>query len=167
MNNLKEYFENKEKLDLDLNFHISKGNISKADFAKNLVKAHIEKAKHNLDLTNILKDKQGFNDWIVISFYYALYHASLALLANKGFLSKNHTATLLFLIKNYSFNYEEIRLIEDLSITKSDVEFYVDLKKERHNASYSTNILFSDEKMKELKIKTIDFLNKCEAILEK
>ena len=145
MNNLKEYFENKEKLDLDLNFHISKRNISKADFAKNLVKAHIEKAKHNLDLTNILKDKQGFNDWIVIGLYYTLYHASLALLANKGFLSKNHTATLLFLIKNYSFNYEEIKLIEDLSITKSDAEFYTDLKKERHDASYSTNILFSDD----------------------
>lgn len=167
MNNLKEYFENKEKLDLELNFHISKGNISKADFAKKLVKAHIKKAKHNLELTNILKDKQGFNDWIVISIYYTLYHASLSLLANKGFLSKNNTATLLFLIKNYSFNYEEIKLVEDLSIKKSDAEFYADLKKERHDARYSTNILFSNEKMNELKIKTIDFLNKCEAILEK
>ncbi len=71
------------------------------------------------------------------------------------------------ILLNYSFNYEEIKLIEDLSITKSDAEFYADLKKERYGASYSTNILFSDEKIRELKIKTINFLNKCEAILEK
>ncbi|HLC31057.1 MAG TPA: DNA-binding protein [Candidatus Nanoarchaeia archaeon] len=167
MTNIKEYFENKEKLEVDLLFHITKGNLSKEEFAKNLVKAHIEKAKHNLDLTAILKDKPGFNDWIVIGLYYALYHASLALVANKGYISKNHTATWLFVIKNYSFNYEELRLIEELSITKSDAEFYTTLKKERHDASYSTDILFSNEKMNEFKSKTIDFLNKCEAILEK
>lgn len=163
MKKIKEYFEDKMKLDLEIKFHLAKKNLIKAEHAKQLVAAHLDKAKHNLSFVDSLKSE--FNDWKVIGLYYSLYHSSLALLANKGFISKNHNATLLFLIKNYSLSYDEIELIDQLSITKDDAEFYAGLKKERHDASYATSALFSDNRVEELKSKTISLINKIRAIL--
>lgn len=160
---IKEYFEDKNKLDKDIKFHISKKNLINFDGAEKLVVAHLDKVKHNLSFVESLSKE--FNDWKIIGFYYALYHASLALLANKGFVSKNHTATLLFLIKYYSFDSKEIELIEELAITKDDAEFYSNLKQDRHDASYSTSILFSDDRVNKLKSATIALINKMEAML--
>jgi uncharacterized protein (UPF0332 family) len=167
MNKIKDYFENEKFLDKEISFHESKGNLTKSKHAISLVKAHLDKSKHNLGLVDLLIKNKGYNDWVIVSLYYSLYHACLALLAKKGYTSKNHVATLLFLIKNYSsFSYEEIEVLEELSINKSDAEFYTDLKQERHQASYSTNSLFSEEKVKDLRKKTISFINKSEALLE-
>lgn len=167
MKKIKDYFKDEVLLDNELEFHLRKGNVTKFIGAKDLVKAHLEKSKHNLGLVNLLIENGKYNDWIIVSLYYALYHSCLALLANKGYSSKNHTATLLFLIKNYSdFSCEEVEMIEELSISKSDAEFYTDLKQERHNASYSTKNIFTKDKVTELRKKTISFINKVEAILE-
>jgi uncharacterized protein (UPF0332 family) len=97
--------------------------------------------------------------------YYALYHCALALVANKGYKSKNHTATLLLLIKYYSLTQEEIEFIDELSINKEDTEFYATLKKERHSASYSTTHFFEDEKIKEYRVRVNNFLQKTIDIL--
>ena len=102
MTKIKEYFKNPELLESHLGFHLEKQNIIYEESAKNLIKAHLEKAKHNLRTSDLLIANKDYNDWVVISLYYALYHSCLALLAKKGYSSKNHTATLLFLIKNYS-----------------------------------------------------------------
>ncbi|MBS3087291.1 HEPN domain-containing protein [Candidatus Pacearchaeota archaeon] len=167
MRKIKEYFANKKLLDQEIKFYENKGNLTKSKYSLGLVNAHLEKSKHNLGLVDLLIKNKNYNDWVIVGLYYALYHSCLALLANKGYTSKNHLATLLFLIKNYSnFSYEEIEMLEELSINKSDAEFYTDLKQERHQASYSTNSLFNEGKTIEVRKKTISFINKVEAILE-
>lgn len=168
MTKIKEYFKNPELLESHLGFHLEKQNIIYEESAKNLIKAHLEKAKHNLRTSDLLIANKDYNDWVVISLYYALYHSCLALLAKKGYSSKNHTATLLFLIKNYSdISKEEIEMIEKTHLTKSDAEFYTSLKQERHDASYSTTSIFTPELISDLRKRTIAFINKVETILGK
>ena len=168
MRKIKDYFQNKDLLKEELEFHISKGNLVEEKAAKNLVIAHIEKAKHNLRASDLLLANKDYSDWVVISLYYALYHSCLALLAKKGYFSKNHTATLLFIMENYSnISKEEIEMIDETLLTKSDAEFYTSLKQERHDASYVTNAIFEKDKIDLLRKNTISFINKVETILEK
>ena len=100
-------------------------------------------------------------DWCVVGLYYAVYHASLALLSRKGFSSKDHGATPCFLIKNFSeFSRDDISLIDDLQIKRDEVEFYSGLKEERRKASYSTNLLFNKKDIEEFREQSISLINK-------
>lgn len=162
--NISYYFNNPEDLDKQYAFFITKKQLLKKDNTFNLINAHIVKAEHNLKMLTLLTDE--FNDWKIISLYYAVYHSCLALLAKKGYVSKNHTATLLFLLKNYSqINKSDLILISELQIKEEDAKFYTELKKERHNVSYATNLFFDKEQIVVLKNKTIKFLNKVKEIL--
>lgn len=168
MRKIRDYFQDKELLKEELEFHISKGNLLEEKSAKGLVLAHLEKAKHNLRASDLLLINKDYSDWVVISLYYALYHSCLALLSKKGYSSKNHTATLLFILENYSnISKEEIEMIDETLLTKSDAEFYTSLKQERHDASYVTNVLFEKDKLDLLRKRTISFINKVEVMLEK
>lgn len=159
------YFNNEKLLDDKIEFLISKKQLIKIEFNEKLISAHLDKSKHNLQFFNKNKDDSNFNDWLIVTLYYALYHGALALLIKKGYTSKNHTATLLFLIKNYSISIDEINLLNELLINKKDAQLYTDLKFERHNASYSTNIIFSKEKIKYYRNRVIEFIQKVEDII--
>ncbi len=163
--NIKYYLENKEKLNKKYKFFIEKKQLIKIKENKNLILAHIKKAEHNLKLISKLDSE--FNDWKIISLYYCLYHSSLALLINKGYISKNHNATLIFLIINYTqINNDEIKLINELQLKEEDAKFYSTLKNERENANYSSNIIFDNDTIIHLKKRTIEFLNKVKIILK-
>lgn len=81
-------------------------------------------------------------------------------------MSKNHYGTILLLIKEYSFDKDDIELIEELSISQDDAKFYTSLKKDRHNASYSTFTLFNKEMIENYERKVVDFIVKVEEIIE-
>jgi len=164
---LSEYFKDKKLLNNRIKFYISKNQLVKIDENKELVLSYLEKAKHNLEFFDLNKAREKFNDWLIVTLYYSLYHCALALVAKKNFSSKNHTATLLFLIKKYSIKQEEAELIQELSISKDDAELYTNLKRDRHNASYSTETLFTKEKIEEYRFKVIDFMQKTEEIISK
>ncbi len=51
-------------------------------------RAHIAKAKHNLDAI-IVFHETGFSDWSASAAFYAAYHRLLAILAKHGFESRN------------------------------------------------------------------------------
>ena len=76
-----------------------------------LVMAHLEKAKHNMEFFSKNKDDSKYNDRLIVVLYYSLYHAALALVVNRAHSSKNHTATLLFLIKYYGITKEDAHLL--------------------------------------------------------
>jgi len=161
---INKYFKNKELLEKDYSFYLKNHQIISKECSENLISAHIHKAEHNLKLLEQLSSE--FNDWKIVSIYYSLYHACLALVANKNFVSKNHTATLIFLIKHYSeLNKTELKLISELQIKEQDAIFYTELKNSRHNASYSTNLFFNDNDIVEFKNKTIIFLTKVKEII--
>lgn len=161
-----DFFKDKDLLNKRINFYLKRNQLSSINKNLELVEAYLAKAKHNLEFFTINKDRIKFNDWLVVTLYYVLYHCALALVAKKNFVSRNHTATLLFLIKEYSINLEEAELINDLSISKDDAELYTNLKFDRHHASYATKILFSEDKIEEYRFKVVEFLQKTEEIIK-
>jgi len=162
---LEKYFANKQFLDEAIKKYEHKKLVRTIMFKEALMNAHIDKAIHNLKYVNYLRKENQFIDWQIVGLYYAIYHAASALIAKKGYASKNHDATLLLVIKYYTqITAEEIKLINNLYINKEDAEFYTGLKEERKKASYSTGIIFSKIQVEELRTKTIQLVNKIRQI---
>jgi uncharacterized protein (UPF0332 family) len=160
-------FSDKNYLEKELNFFTSKKHIKIIKENKELVQSHIKKARHNLEFYKLNKQHNKFNDWLIVALYYALYHSALALITNKNFSSKNHYATILILIKEYSITRDEAKLLDELSINKEDAELYTNLKDDRHDASYATNIKFTKETVTDYETKVLDFINKTEELTQK
>jgi uncharacterized protein (UPF0332 family) len=91
----------------------------------------------------------------------------LTLITNKNYSSKNHYATILILIKEYSITKDEAKLLNELSINKEDAELYTNLKDDRHDASYATDIKFSPEIIADYENKALGFINKAEELILK
>ena len=144
---------------------MNKKQIRKIEDNKELVKSHIKKARHNLEFFKLNEKQNRFNDWLIVILYYSLYHCALALITNKNYSSKNHYATILILINEYSITKDEAKLLDDLSINKDDAELYTNLKADRHDASYATMIRFNQETIIDYESKVLDFINKAEEII--
>lgn len=96
-----------------------------------------------------------------------MYHSFLALVENKGYSSKNHNATIVFVLKNYiDFDTEELKLFDHLKISGDDAKFYANLKEKRTKASYSTNIDFNNYDIEQLIKKVKLLLLKINNIIE-
>jgi len=163
--NIDKLFSDEEYLTKEINFFITKKQIKNIKENKELVNSHLKKARHNLEFFKLNRKYDKFNDWLIVTLYYSLYHCALALITNKNYSSKNHYATILILIKEYSITKEEAKLLDELSLNKEDAELYTNLKEDRHNASYSTKIKFNQEIIKDYEDKVLDFINKTEGII--
>jgi uncharacterized protein (UPF0332 family) len=164
---LDSLLKNKDKLDKKIQSYINRKSLSKVPIDKAEISGHLEKARHNL---SFVKDniELGYIDWAISGGYYAVYHATLALILAKGYSSKNHDATLCVAIKEYygeGIFEEDITLINYFFLTYQDLLFYIDSKEMRHNASYSTKLVFDRVEVEELRKKAINYINKVEAIL--
>ena len=159
-------FSDKEYLEKEINFFITKKQIKNISNNPELAKSHIKKARHNMEFYKLNKEHTKFNDWLIVTLYYSLYHCALALITNRNYSSKNHYATILLLIKEYSITIDEAKLLNELSINKEDAELYTNLKGDRHNASYATNIKFSRETIKDYENRVLDFVNKTEELMQ-
>lgn len=134
-----------------------------------LVQGHIDKADHNLKFVKSTLELKEFNDWAIVSAYYAIYHASLALCALRGYTTKDHSATLLILIKEFYkklLTKEEIETIGKSSIEKEEVLYYVEARAKRSKASYSTEKIFDKNEAETLRLKAINFVNKVKNITD-
>jgi len=110
-----------------------------------------------------------FNDWAIVSAYYSIYHASLALCALRGYSTKDHLATLLILIKEFyqkGLNKEQIETIRDTTIEKEEVLYYVEAKTKRTKARYSTERIFDEKEAENLRQTAIGFVNKVKEIVD-
>jgi len=163
--NIDKLYDNHHEINKRYEFFISKEQLIKKN-TKGLAQAHISKAKHNLEFFEKNKQNYNFKDWLIVILYYSLYHCALALVTNKNYVSKNHTATLIFLLKEYNISKEEANLLEDLSISKNDAKFYDTLKTQRHYASYNTNYAFSEEIINNYKKRVIEFMQKTMEIIQ-
>lgn len=164
MNNL---IENRKLLDKRLKIFEKTKLIRREKFNLAEIDGHLEKSEHNL---KFVKDnlKLNYLDWCVTGCYYALYHMTLALILKKGFLSKNHNATICLLIKNYfpKIEKEELRLINKLFIDYQDLLFYTPLKNRRNVFTYSTKNDLTSEEVNKLRLDSIKLANKMREILE-
>ncbi len=160
-----DYLKNSTLLEKKIVFFMQKNHLRQISQNRYLVFAHLDKAKHNLKFFELNRNNSAYSDWLIVILYYSLYHCALALVSNKSYSSQNHLATILFIMKEYILDESEINLIEELSLKKEDAQIYMSLKKERHDASYSTNSLFSKEKVEEYRVRVIKFLQKTENII--
>ena len=164
--NIDKLFSDKEYLEKEINFFLKKKHLKIITENKELVKSHLKKARHNLEFYQLNKEYHKFNDWLIVTLYYVLYHCALALITNRNYASKNHYATILILIKEYAITKDEAQLLDELSINKEDAELYTNLKGDRHDASYATNIKFSQETIKNYENRVLDFVNKTEELVQ-
>ena len=146
-------------LDRRIRFCKTKGIILTLEPSPSLTRGHLERAGRNLDF---VRDnlKLGYLDWCVTGCYYAIYHAALALLAVRGFVSTNHDATLCLLVKEYVVG-------SDALLDAKDVALYATCKLERELASYSSEYQLSKRKVEELRFKAALFIRKARGIVRR
>ena len=162
------WIENEKRRDKDFQRYLKLKKIKKETELGVLVKGHIEKAEHNLKFVTNTLQLGEFNDWAIVSAYYSIYHASLALCALRGYSTKDHNATLLILIREFyqkQLNKDEIELINSATLEKEEVLYYVEARSQRTKASYSTQKMFDKSDAESLKLKAISFLGKVKAIV--
>jgi uncharacterized protein (UPF0332 family) len=164
--NIDRLFSDRDYLEKEITFFMSKKHIKKIDRNLELIQSHLKKARHNLEFYKMNKKQHVFNDWLIVILYYSLYHTALALITNKNYSSKNHYGTILILIKEYGITREEAELIDELSISKRDAELYTQLKEDRHDASYATTIRFGNQAVSRYENDILEFINKAEELLQ-
>lgn len=141
---------------------------------------HLRKTGHNFNLANWIfekhKDeipaafgKESFYDWIISMFYYAVYHAALALISREGYKSKNHSATLCFLIYHHyhlqkAIDEEDVKLIVR-SLEKEDIETIGISKELRERASYDVHEVFEKALAMHIREEAVAFVNKIKDML--
>lgn len=165
--NINKLFSDQEYLENEINIFITKKHIKVIKENKELAASHLKKARHNMEFFKLNKRYQNFNDWLIVTLYYSLYHCALALITNRNYSSKNHYATILLLIKEYAITENEAKLLNELSISKEDAELYTNLKGDRHDASYVTNVKFNQKLIECYEDQVIDFINKTEELLRR
>ena len=167
-----------EKID----FYLRKGHLVKDKSVINLAGKYLDKARNNLVTMNILSelnDKKEMlkipkdydsNEWVVISGYYAMYAAALALLSKIGFRSKNHTATLLILeeyfVKRKRLRNEDLLLIKNAQFQREEIEKISDARHKREIAQYSITKQTTKNIAEKIKVDAFSFVNKVQEVLE-
>ena len=163
------WLEDNERREKDFLRYLKSKKVKRETEIKELVQGHIEKADHNLKFVKSTLELKDFNDWAIVSAYYSIYHASLALCALKGYSTKDHLATLLILINEFyqkELNKEEIEIVGNTTIEKEEVLYYIEAKSKRTKASYSTQKVFGKDEAENLRIKAISFVNKVKEIID-
>jgi len=145
---------------------------------------YLKKALHNLDFANWVYEKhkteikelfgeERFFDWVIVIYYYAIYHAALALIASKGLFSKSHLATLNALILHFyhekKIEKEDIEVVvESISkgLEKEDIETVAETKELRERASYGASYEFEESLVETARKNAIKFIEKVRNILE-
>ena len=163
------WIEDEKRRETDFQRYLKLKKIKKETEVQDLIRGHIDKANHNLKFVKLTIGLKEFNDWAIVSAYYSIYHAALALCALKKYSTKNHLATLLILIKEFyqrELNKEEIEVVGKTTIEKEEVLYYIEAKSKRTKASYSTQKIFDENEAENLRIKAINFVNKAKEIID-
>ena len=142
---------------------------------------HLKRTDHNLTFANWIIEKHkdeipevfgvdNYYDWVISIYYYAIYHAALALMSKEGFTSKNHSATLAFLIHHYYYSQkalekEDVELIAS-SLDKEDIETIGVSKELREKACYDVHEMFEKRLAEQIKKDAVDFANKIKLLLK-
>ena len=144
-------------------------------------KLHLRRADHNLTFANWIIEKHKdeiphvfgadtFYDWVISIYYYAIYHIALALMSKEGYVSKNHSATLCFLIYHHyhlqnALEKEDVELIAS-SLNKEDIETLGFSKELREKACYDVHEQFEQRLAEQIREQAVDFANKIKVLLK-
>ena len=173
------WLENKENCKHWLDYYLKKAILRKSSDESRL---HLRKTDHNLNLANWISKKhkneipeifgeEKFYDWVITIYYYAIYHASLALVSKEGYKSKNHSATLCFLIYHHyhlqkAFDKEDVELIVS-SLNKEDIKIVGSSKELREKACYDVHGRFEQMMVDYIHEQAVTFVNKIRLVLQR
>jgi len=165
---LDKLISNKKFLGFRIKNYLRKKVIKEQKPEENEIRGHLEKAEHNLQF---VKDnlRIGYLDWCITGCYYAVYHSALALILKKGYSSKNHDATLCVLIKEYygvGVDKKDIELINKFYLDYQDLLFYIHSKQKRQDSTYSSSYKFDKKEVENLRVKSIEFVNKVRELIK-
>jgi len=129
------------------------------------------KALHNFSAINDFHD-MGYSDWSASAAFYTLYHGLLAILAKRGYESRNQSCTFA-LIEEMIDNGEikmltlkDVKEIYDKDITE-DIAHSSKMLDIREQMQYSTSTSLAEEEFEALKKRTKELLDKIRLELEK
>ncbi len=165
-----------------IDFYLKKGQIVKDMTITPLAKKYLAKAKNNLVTMEVLSDLNSKkdllalpidydpNEWIVITGYYAMYSAALALVAKLGYKSKNHSATILilekFFVKKKELDEASVNLLKNAKIRKQEIDELSEARHKREIAQYSVTKKTNKEIAEEIKKDAYNFVNKAEELVK-
>lgn len=174
----KLWIKNKEECKFWLDNYIQKKILKKGYDDSRL---HLRRTDHNLIFANWIIEKhkeeipevfgeETFYDWVISIYYYAIYHSALALMSKEGFTSKNHSATLCFLIFHHyhlqkALAKEDVELIVS-SLDREDIEAIGTSKELREKACYDIHESFEKQLARNIQEQAIDFVNKIKSLLK-
>lgn len=163
------WLKNPNMLDSDFNQYMQRKTIRNGA-TKTEVEGHLHKAKRNLHFSRrILDDLKDFYEWSIVSYYYSVYQAALALCALKGYKTKSHIATISILIKFFyptHITKDDLQTLAKTMMAEDDIREFVELKDYREDATYSISTEYERGLAERLGEKAIEFVNKAERIIE-
>lgn len=176
--NWKLWLQDETECKFWLDSYIRKNILKKSS---NESRLHLKRTDHNLTFANWIIEKHkdeipevfrgdNFYDWVISIYYYAIYHAALALMSKEGFTSKNHSATLAFLIYHHyhsqkALEKEDVELIAS-SLDREDIETLGISKELREKACYDIHEQFEKKLAEQIREEAVDFANKIKLLLE-
>ena len=114
---------------------------------------HISKAEHNLTVTLYLR-KGGYTDWCSSSLFYVMYHCFLAILAKRGYETRNQECTFALIAglvedRSIVISQEDLEQVSALNITETQEspETAVSIREEYQ---YSTKVSLENKEYQEL-----------------
>ncbi len=162
------WLKNRNILEKDFKSYLGRKTIREGA-TKIEMEGHLHKAKRNLQFSrSVLDDLKNFYEWSIVSYYYAVYQAGLALCALKGYKTKSHIATISILIMFFyprHISEEDLKTMVKTIMAEEDIKEFVELKDYREDATYSISVEYEKELAENLGKKAIEFVNKAEKII--
>lgn len=159
--------------------------LTKDEYTK-LEKPFLKKARKNFTVANLmfriseqdnlkkalaLSDDFETYEWVISVSYYAMYVSALAALAKRGFKSKSHTATIVFLEYYYVHKHKNLelkhiqRLTKAYTLSESLINKLIQTKTRRETAQYDATPGISRENAVSALEDAEEFITKMEEIL--
>ncbi len=144
--------------------------LRKVQISQETINSHKVKAIHNFNAIDIFY-KAGYSDWSASASFYSLYHLLLALLAKKGFESRNQGCTFALVEqmiedKEIDITKEELKEIFDKDVTE-DLQHSNKILDIRENMQYSIKTSLEEQEFLSLKQRTKLIFDKLRNEVEK
>jgi uncharacterized protein (UPF0332 family) len=144
--------------------------LRKTNTSEENVAWHIKKAIHNFNAMDAFH-KSGFSDWSASASFYCLYHCLLALIAKKGYESRNQSCTFALIEdmidnKEITLLKEELKEIYDQDVTE-DLEHSNKILDIRERMQYSIKTYLEEKEFISLRERTKFLFDKLRKEVEK
>lgn len=158
--------------------------LTKDNDVKKLADEFMDKARSTLEVMNILSElktnhdvkkilklpeNRTLDEWVIITAYYAMYHAATALLAKIGYKSKQHAATIKglghFFVRKKLMEPQYLDMIEKAHFTNGEISKLSKARERRETAQYDVTKSVTGDLAEISKKNAYDFVNKIQLLL--